>query len=265
MKTVTEKQMRRVQNDIPKLQKKLSAVMKQITPLKVTVRKFFQQNKDVIQKLLDDLKAGQVPYHQYNNIAWAMDKIKRGYFGTDVKLAGLQAILTELQQHNLVATWGSVETVEVPIRKADKKLAALIESGCDGGNGEFEKYLPKQLRKQVDERDATFVPRLLKKRGMVIWVEVTNTTPPNVTQMLNKIIETYKTVGVGTTSATGNVGIQAMLSSYWGERADWVVKKDGIYSADADMQYSWEDEIAFIKSQCSAQIKKLYELANSCN
>lgn len=47
------------------------------------------------------------------------------------------------------------------------KLVKLIKKNCDGGYGEFDKYLPKECLKYCRRDGATYFPRLSGKN--VIW------------------------------------------------------------------------------------------------
>jgi len=83
----------------------------------------------------------------------------------------------------------------------------------------------------------------------------------SVPEMLNTIIRAYQTA-VGTTPVKGNRTVIEMLESYWGERSDFRVQKDGIYSVDADELMTWEDEKKFIQQEVDKEgIKKIYNQA----
>ena len=81
-------------------------------------------------------------------------------------------------------------------------------------------------------------------------------------QMIDTVVQAYQKVGIGTTSGSGDDIIQDMIGSYWGERSDYEVREDGIFSEDAGELVSWENEKEFIASNCSEEdIRKLYDLA----
>lgn len=48
-----------------------------------------------------------------------------------------------------------------------KELIQLIESGADGGHGEFDKFLPECLIKRSEKYDNTFFPEV--HNGKVYW------------------------------------------------------------------------------------------------
>jgi len=57
------------------------------------------------------------------------------------------------------------------VENPDPRLVALLQQGVDGGNGEFEEFLPAELAKSCDERDAAYVPMLTTEQH-VVWVEL---------------------------------------------------------------------------------------------
>jgi hypothetical protein len=61
------------------------------------------------------------------------------------------------QQTNKVVTY----------KRPSPALVKLIESGCDGGYGEFEKYLPKECR---TECDSTWYPEI--NGHTVVWFRI---------------------------------------------------------------------------------------------
>jgi NACalpha-BTF3-like transcription factor len=80
--------------------------------------------------------------------------------------------------------------------------------------------------------------------------------------VISVIIKVYKDFGVGTSPVSGNQDIADMIESYWGEKSDYEIKKDGIYSVDAGELYSWEDEAEQIKTSLSKEdIEELYDTA----
>jgi len=50
------------------------------------------------------------------------------------------------------------------------ELIRLIYSGCDGGNGEFEKFLSDDLREKAMKYDLAYMPTI--EKGKVKWVQV---------------------------------------------------------------------------------------------
>lgn len=88
-----------------------------------------------------------------------------------------------------------------------------------------------------------------------------NNSGKSTPDMLNTIIQAYQSA-VGTTSVKGNKTVIAMLESYWGERSDFHIQKDGIYSDDSGELMTWEDEKAFIQQEVGEEgIEKLYQQA----
>jgi len=51
------------------------------------------------------------------------------------------------------------------------RLRKLIEQDCDGGGGEYEEFLPANLRKQAERDDTCFMPQLAR-RGKIVWTKV---------------------------------------------------------------------------------------------
>ncbi|MEK0336599.1 MAG: hypothetical protein QQN41_04095 [Nitrosopumilus sp.] len=80
--------------DLFEMEKELK---QQITPLKIQLRRWLQLNKDRITKFL---KTGKNDT-KYYDISWAMDKINRGYFGTDVHLSTMIQIIKQLKKAKL--------------------------------------------------------------------------------------------------------------------------------------------------------------------
>lgn len=79
---ITIAQIRAVEKKLETLQHKQANITKQITPLKITIRKYIQQNMEACEAWLGIL-------------GWAVDKIKRGYFG-DAHLRNLRDITRAL-------------------------------------------------------------------------------------------------------------------------------------------------------------------------
>ena len=55
-----------------------------------------------------------------------------------------------------------------------KKLIKLIKSGADGGEGEFEPFVPKAVAEVAERNDISFVP-ILKRAGFVEWIPISST------------------------------------------------------------------------------------------
>lgn len=91
---ITIVQLSVVEKKLVVLQHKQATIAKQITPLKITVRKYICQNMEAIETYL-------ASGHKYGMVGWAVDKIKRGYFGTDVKMHQLKNIISELREAGL--------------------------------------------------------------------------------------------------------------------------------------------------------------------
>lgn len=79
---ITIAQVRALEKKLIVLEDRRQQVVHQTTPLKATLRKFIQQNAVAIQRYADRHGPGSSKLH------WALDKIKRGYFG-DAKLKDL--------------------------------------------------------------------------------------------------------------------------------------------------------------------------------
>ncbi len=92
---ITIVQMLAVDKRIYTLRYKQAQITKRITPLKVTLRQFIQQHKEEIEVYI-------AHDHKFSMLAWAVDKIKRGYFGTDVSLNQMQQIIVELANAKLL-------------------------------------------------------------------------------------------------------------------------------------------------------------------
>lgn len=88
---ITIAQLNAVEKKLIVLQHKQAAIVKQVTPLKLTVRKYIQQNMKPLAQY-----AGGV-----GMISWAIDKIRRGYFGTDTHLGNLREIIAALKKTGL--------------------------------------------------------------------------------------------------------------------------------------------------------------------
>ena len=52
------------------------------------------------------------------------------------------------------------------------ELLELLAEECDGGNGEFESYLPAHLAAMSAESDATFVCYLGEDSKSVVWEQI---------------------------------------------------------------------------------------------
>ena len=82
---ITDAQVKTLEKKLIVLSHKQTRITKQITPLKITLRKYIQQNMEALEAHVTP------PGIEHNKIRWAMDKIKRGYFG-DAKLWDLLEI-----------------------------------------------------------------------------------------------------------------------------------------------------------------------------
>ena len=52
-------------------------------------------------------------------------------------------------------------------------LLSLLHSDCDGGNGEFETFVPFHLQKRAEEHDQAFRPCIsFLKSGQVLWNQI---------------------------------------------------------------------------------------------
>lgn len=60
---------------------------------------------------------------------------------------------------------------EILQKNPDKELVALLKKGSDGGKGEFEKFLPKEVVEYSSKQDVSYDP-VLQKDGSVEWVRV---------------------------------------------------------------------------------------------
>lgn len=54
--------------------------------------------------------------------------------------------------------------------KKAETLRNLIEAECDGGHGEFEKFLPKDLLEKAIKYDHSYMPTIEKDE--IVWVQV---------------------------------------------------------------------------------------------
>lgn len=55
-------------------------------------------------------------------------------------------------------------------KKKERKLIRLINSRCDGGHGEFEEFLPRDLLEKAMKYDHSYMPTI--EKGKVVWVQV---------------------------------------------------------------------------------------------
>ena len=53
-------------------------------------------------------------------------------------------------------------------KNPSKKLIKLLKKGSDGGNGEFDQFLPNRLMKEAEEKDVSFFP-YLREDNSVEW------------------------------------------------------------------------------------------------
>lgn len=60
---------------------------------------------------------------------------------------------------------------EILQKNPDKELVVLLKKGSDGGKGEFEKFLPKEVVEYSRKEDVSYDP-VLQKDGNVKWVRV---------------------------------------------------------------------------------------------
>lgn len=87
---ITIAQLNAVEKKLVVLQHKRAAIAKQLTPLKITVRKYIQQNMKPLAQY-----AGGVGW-----VSWAITKIRRGYFA-DAHLGNLIDIIRKLKEAGL--------------------------------------------------------------------------------------------------------------------------------------------------------------------
>lgn len=85
---ITFSQLETIRQKLFRLQYKRAQIVKQLTPLKITVRKYIQQNMAEIEVYL--VWAGK-----HGMLAWAANKIKRGYF-YDAHMGNIQEIITAI-------------------------------------------------------------------------------------------------------------------------------------------------------------------------
>ena len=91
---ITTAQVRALEQKLITLENRRRAIALRVTPLKVTLRKYIQQNMEALELYL--LEHGEVGI-----INWAMWKIKHGYFA-DAKLKQLIEIVQELSVAGLL-------------------------------------------------------------------------------------------------------------------------------------------------------------------
>ena len=94
-KSITIIQMEAAKKKITTLRKQEQKLTKQITPLKILVRKFIQEHEESVT-LASGING------KFYLLPWALDKIRRGYFGTDVNLSTLVQIMDELTAAGLL-------------------------------------------------------------------------------------------------------------------------------------------------------------------
>lgn len=100
---ITTAQVRALEQKLITLENKRAAIAAQTTPLKVTLRKYIQQNMEEIQHYLTTNK---IQYRITSTgasgaLAWAVTKISCGYFG-DANLKNLIKIAQELKESGLL-------------------------------------------------------------------------------------------------------------------------------------------------------------------
>lgn len=88
-------QLETISKKLLRLQYKKSQIVKQVTPLKITVRKYIQQNAKELEIYQAQVMIMEAKGRGMLN--WAVDKIKRGYFA-DANMKNLQEII-------LAITW----------------------------------------------------------------------------------------------------------------------------------------------------------------
>lgn len=94
---ITVAQVRATEKKLKTLQLKSAQIVKQTTPLKITIRKFIQQNMEEIEvHIVSQL-------NKYGILGWAIDKIKRSYFG-DANLQTLSEIVCALKDAGFLGT-----------------------------------------------------------------------------------------------------------------------------------------------------------------
>jgi len=52
----------------------------------------------------------------------------------------------------------------------EKELIKLIKDGCDGGNGEFDKFMPSELVNLCVQKDLTFFPEVVNEK--IVWYQI---------------------------------------------------------------------------------------------
>lgn len=50
-----------------------------------------------------------------------------------------------------------------------KKLLKLLKEGCDGGDGEFDEFLPRPIRKLLEKNDSNSWFPVATTKGTVEW------------------------------------------------------------------------------------------------
>ena len=91
---ITIVQMRAAEKKLTVLSHKQMRIAKQITPLKIKVRVYIQQNMEALEAHVAPPGCG------HSMLRWAIAKIKRGYFG-DATLGNLLDIIQALETTEL--------------------------------------------------------------------------------------------------------------------------------------------------------------------
>lgn len=61
-------------------------------------------------------------------------------------------------------------TLKKLFQKEERELRALIKVGCNGGNGEFDKFLPEELVEKSIQFGHSYMPVI--KNDKIIWEQI---------------------------------------------------------------------------------------------
>lgn len=92
---ITVAQINVVEKKLLVLQRKQARITKQATPLKVTLRKYIQQNMETLRRYVSE------PKTKYSMLSWSVGQIKHGYFG-DARFRHMLETIKELREANLL-------------------------------------------------------------------------------------------------------------------------------------------------------------------
>lgn len=93
---VTVEQVYAIKKKLFSLQYKRAQIVKQTTPLKVMLREFIQQHMEEVETYIVSHR------REHSILGWAVDKIKRGYFGIDTNLQKLLDVIQSLENAKLL-------------------------------------------------------------------------------------------------------------------------------------------------------------------